>query len=301
MEVVHTSERERGQIYMPFVNWTLMLAVIALVLGFGSSTSLAAAYGVAVTGTMVITTILVSLLAWHVWGWRSRWAWALMGLFLVVETAYFLATATKITHGGWFPLAAGAGIYLVLTTWKQGRRLMQERQKDDALPLEQFLCSVSERAVRVPGTAVFLTSGASDAVPMSLLHNLKHNHVMHERVVVLTVVTDDAPRVCPSRRLRSDAVRPDVFRITIHYGFMEDPDIPKALANARLSELGFDYEPMRTSYFLTRETVIAAREPGMPMWRERLFAFLTRTATTKADFFHLPLNRVVEMGGHVEI
>ncbi|HYE52692.1 MAG TPA: potassium transporter Kup [Azospirillaceae bacterium] len=300
MGIVHTSEHEIGQIYMPFVNWTLMLLVVGLVLGFGSSTDLAAAYGVAVTGTMIITSVLISLVMFQLWGWRNRWAMALCALFIGVDFCFFLATATKIPYGGWFPLVVAVGAYLMLTSWKMGRRLVLAKLARDGLPVETFLTSLSDRAVRVPGTAVFLTA-AREEVPMSLLHNLKHNHVLHERVVILTVVVEETPRVQPSCRVKSQKLRDDFFRVTVHYGFMEDPDIPKALANARLAELGFDYEPMRISYFLNRETVIAARDCAMPLWREQLFAFLSRTATTTADFFHLPINRVVELGGHIEI
>lgn len=300
MAVRHTSETERGQIYMPFVNWTLMLAVIGLVLTFRESTNLAAAYGVAVTGTMLITTILVAILANRRWGWSGFWFKAFFGLMLAVDLAYFLATMTKVTHGGWFPLAAGACMFVILTTWRRGRDLVAERRRSDAVPIETVLSGASTRVLRVPGTAVFLCSRA-EGVPHALLHNLKHNKVLHERVVLLTVEVDESPRVCGETRLRSERLRDDLFRVVIRFGFMENPDIPKALANARLKDLGFDYEPMAISYFLTRETVIPSRNPGMEPWREKLFAFMSRTATTTADFFHLPLNRVVELGGTVEI
>ncbi|WP_240002360.1 potassium transporter Kup [Oleisolibacter albus] len=300
MSIVHTSEREIGQIYIPFVNWTLMLVVVGLVLGFGTSTNLASAYGMAVTGTMVITTALVALLAFNLWGWRGKWAWALLLLLLSVDIAYFLATATKITHGGWFPLAAGIAVFLVLTTWKKGRKLVQAKLRDESMPIEEFLSTLSSTVTRVPGTAVFLTS-AAEGVPLALLHNLKHNHVLHERVVLLTVKVEETPTVPGCDRVRSEQLRDDVFRVTVRCGFMEDTDVPKALANARRADLGFDYEPLRFSYFLTRETVVPSRDPGMEPWRERLFAFLSRSATTTADFFHLPPNRVVELGGHVEI
>lgn len=300
MQIIHTSEREIGQIYMPFVNWTLMLAVVALVIGFGNSTNLASAYGVAVTGTMVITTMLVSLLAFHHWGWKGKWAWALVILLLAVDLSYFLATATKITHGGWFPLAAGILAFVLMTTWKQGRKLVQRKLRENSLPMPQFLARLSDKVQRVPGTAVFLTAEPA-GVPLALLHNLKHNHVLHERVVLLTVKVEVTPRVPAEKRVQAEALRDDVFRVTLHYGYMEDPDVPKALANARRADLGFDYEPMRFSYFLTRETVVAAADPGLSPWRSALFAFLTRSATTTADFFQLPANRVVELGGHVEI
>lgn len=300
MEIIHTSEREIGQIYIPFVNWALMLAVVALVIGFGNSMNLAAAYGVAVTGTMLITTTLVSMLAFNHWGWRGIWAWGLVILLLCVDIAYFMATATKITHGGWFPLAAGIAAFLVMTTWKQGRLLVQAKLRENALPVVEFLGSLSERVSRVPGTSVFLTA-ETEGVPLALLHNLKHNHVLHERVVLLTVKVEAVPRVPPDQRITAEALREDIFRVIVRYGFMEDPDVPKALANARRADLGFDYEPMRFSYFLTRETVVPGSDSGMAPWRGHLFSFLSRSATRTADFFQLPVNRVVELGGHVEI
>nr|WP_188595146.1 potassium transporter Kup [Niveispirillum cyanobacteriorum] len=300
MNIIHTSEKEIGQIYMPFVNWALMLAVVALVLGFGSSTNLASAYGVAVTGTMMITTTLVALLAFNRWGWNGKFAIGFFVLLLAVDVAYFLATATKITHGGWFPLAAGLLAFTLMTTWKMGRKLLHAKLRDSAMPLQEFLGTLSSRISRVPGTSVFLTSDP-DGVPLAMLHNLKHNHVLHERVVVMTVKVVERPRVPIGERIVSEKLRDDVFRVTMVCGFMDDPDVPKALANAKRTDLGFDYEPLRFSYFLTRETVVPSAEPGMAPWREELFAFMMRSATTTADFFHLPLNRVVELGGHVEI
>jgi KUP system potassium uptake protein len=300
MDIVHTSEKEIGQIYIPFINWVLMAAVVALVLGFGTSTNLASAYGVAVTGTMLITTTLVSLLAFQRWGWHGPWAWGFVIFLLAIDLAYFLATATKITSGGWFPLAAGLCAFMLMTTWKTGRNLLHASLRASALPLEQFMATLSDRIVRVPGTAVFLTSDTS-GVPMALLHNLKHNHVLHERVVLLHVKVIESPRVPVAERIQSVKLRENVFQVTMRCGFMDDPDIPRTLANARRMDLGFDYEPLRMSYFLTRETVVPSAKPGMAPWREGLFAFMMRSATTTADFFHLPLNRVVELGGHVEI
>jgi KUP system potassium uptake protein len=300
MAVIHTSASERGQIYMPFINALLMVLVLALILGFRTSGNLAAAYGVAVTGTMTITTLLTAMLAYRRWGWRNGWAIGLFGLFLLIDLAYFLSTMTKIAQGGWFPLAAGAVTYLVLTTWSRGRRLVAARLTQDALPVEDFFTAISDRVHRAPGTAIFLCSKAEGA-PHALLHNLKHNHVLHERVALLTVLIDDAPRVPQDKKIVSRKLRDDVFIVTMRCGYMEDPDIPKALANARMRDLGFEYEPMRISYFLTKETVVPSSEPGMALWREKLFAFLGRSFTTTADYFHLPLNRVVELGGHIAI
>jgi KUP system potassium uptake protein len=300
MTIVHTSEREIGQIYIPFLNWTLMLFVMALVLGFQSSSKLASAYGTAVTGTMVIDSLLIAMVMFLLWGWGRRRVFIMVGCFLALDLAFFLANSTKILHGGWFPLAIGLAVFLILTTWKRGRVLLMARLRHDALPVEDFLASLSERVVRVPGTAMFLT-GTAEGVPLALLHNLKHNKVIHERVVLLTVIVDEVPFVNPDRRIEASLLAPGFHRLALRYGFMEDPNIPKALAHARSDQLGFFYEPMSISYFLSRETLIPSSAPGMALWREHMFAILSRMATSAMDFFHLPSNRVVELGSQVEI
>ena len=300
MTIVHTSEREIGQIYIPFLNWTLMLFVMALVLGFQSSSKLASAYGTAVTGTMVIDSLLIAMVMFLLWGWGRRRVFIMVGCFLALDLAFFLANSTKILHGGWFPLAIGLAVFLILTTWKRGRVLLIERLRHDAMPVVDFLASLSDRVVRVPGTAMFLT-GTSEGVPLALLHNLKHNKVIHERVVLLTVIVDEVPFVNPDRRIEASVLAPGFHRLMLRYGFMEDPNIPKALAHARSDQLGFFYEPMSISYFLSRETLIPSSVPGMALWREHMFAILSRMATSAMDFFHLPSNRVVELGSQVEI
>ncbi|MBI5164875.1 MAG: potassium transporter Kup [Magnetospirillum sp.] len=300
MTIIHTSEREIGQIYIPALNFILMVFVMALVIGFGSSSNLASAYGVAVTGTMVIDCLLIAMVMLLLWKWNPRRAAILVGIFLIADLAFFLANSTKIFHGGWFPLAIAVTVFLLLTTWKKGRVLLMERLRKDALPVDDFLASLSERVVRVPGTSVFLT-GATEGTPLALLHNLKHNKVLHERVVLLTVLVEEVPFVAEERRIEAAPIAPGMHRIILRYGFMQDPNIPKALAQARSDQLGFFWEPMSTSYFLSRETLIPSSEPGMALWREHLFAMMSKSATSAMDFFHLPSNRVVELGSQVEI
>ncbi len=300
MTIIHTSEREIGQIYLPFLNWTLAGFVIALVLGFRSSSNLASAYGVAVTGTMLIDTVLIGLVMTLIWGWKGRRTGILIAIFALVDAAFFLANATKIPYGGWFPLAIGIAIYLLLTTWKRGRGLLLARIRADAMPVDTFLGALSERVIRVPGTAIFL-SGAADGVPAALLHNMKHNKVVHERVILLTVRIEDRPFVPQEERIEAIDLGQGFRRLKLRYGFMQDPNIPRALANAKMDQLGFFYEPMTISYFLGRETIIASPKPGMAIWRESLFAWMARSATTAMVFFHLPVNRVVELGEQIEI
>jgi KUP system potassium uptake protein len=300
MTIIHTSKEEIGQIYLPFVNWMLMLAVGGLVLGFGTSSNLAAAYGVAVTGTMMIDSLLVAILMLLIWKWSPRKVGLVVGGFLVVDLAFFLANATKIPYGGWFPLAVGLAVFTVLTTWKHGRRVLMARLKSDALPVKDFLAGLSDRVPRVPGTAVFLT-GTSEGVPIALLHNLKHNRILHERVILLTVLVEETPFVSAENRIEAKPLAAGLHRLIVRYGFMESPNIPKALAQARSDQLGFFYEPMSVSYFVSRETVIPRRRPGFDGLRAQLFATLARTATSATDFFRLPSNRVVELGSQVEI
>ena len=300
MTIVHTSAREIGQVYIPMLNWTLMVVVIGLVFGFGSSSNLASAYGIAVTGTMIITTLLAGIVMVLNWRWRLRRVMVLMGTFLILELAFFLANSTKIPHGGWFPLAIGVVMFILLTTWKRGRTLLAARLATEALPVADFIAALSDRIPRVPGTAIFLTA-TPEGVPLALLHNMKHNKVLHERVIILTVCLEEVPVVAPERRLESRILAPGLQRLVLRFGFMEDLNIPKTLAHARTDQLGFFYEPMSISYFLSRETVIPSARPGMAPWREELFAWMARSATSTMDFFHLPSNRVVELGAQVEI
>lgn len=300
LRIIHTSEHESGQIYMPFVNWTLMVAVAILVASFGSSSKLAAAYGVAVTGTMAITAILVGLVMLLAWKWRRRTVLAIVGFFLLIDLAFFGANIVKIEHGGWFPLAIGLFVFTLLATWKRGRDVHLARIQSDSLPVRDFLASLSDRLIRVPGTAVFL-HGSAHGVPLALLHNIKHNKVLHERVVLLTVIVDDVPFVPNEWRIESKPLDHGFHQVLLHYGFMQDPDVPKALAQAREDELGFFYEPMSISYFLSRETIIPSGKPGLPLWQAYVYASLSRMAASAMDFFRLPINRVVELGGQVEI
>jgi KUP system potassium uptake protein len=296
MATVHTSEREQGQIYMPFVNWALMISVIALVLGFQSSSNLAAAYGVAVTGTMLITTILFSIIVFKVWRWNPIGASVVVGLFLAIDLSFFIACITKVTHGGWFPLVVGLAAFTLLMTWKKGRELLMRRMESSVLSVETFLNSLGNSVTRVPGTAVFMTSHA-DGIPNALLHNLKHNKVLHERVVLLTVLIEDVAHLPDSERINVTHVGRRFYRVLVRYGYMDDTDVPAALKCAA----SLEFSEMETSYFLGRETLIPSARPGMALWREGLFAWMSRSATSAMHFFKLPVNRVVELGTQVEI
>jgi KUP system potassium uptake protein len=298
MQIIHTSAAEMGQIYLPFVNWMLATFVAFLVLGFKSSTHLAAAYGIAVTGTMIIDALLLSVVAALLWKWKPVVLVAVIGTFLFVDLSFFTANLTKIAHGGWFPLAVGLIIFLVLTTWKRGRALLWERVSKDALELDTFLNAVSDRVPRVPGTAIFMT-GTATGTPGSLLHNLKHNKVLHEQVVVMTVRFEDIPYVPEDQRFEVTTLPKNFYRLLVRYGFMEEPNIPDALRKAERK--GLHCDPMQSSYFLSRETVIPSSKPGMAMWREHIFAWMSRSATSAMDFFNIPPNRVVELGTQVEI
>ncbi|HEY3431711.1 MAG TPA: potassium transporter Kup [Rhodocyclaceae bacterium] len=297
LEVHHTSAKEIGQIYLPGINWTLLAAVIALVIGFGSSTNLAAAYGIAVTGTMVITSILAFCVAHWLWGW-PLWRAALGALpFLVVDTAFFAANAVKVSDGGWFPLVFGLAIFLMLTTWKQGRRLLNARLEADAIPVDAFIQSCGVGSVtRVPGTAVFLTTNA-DGVPHALLHSLKHYKALHERIVLATVKVLDIPRVPEAQRVQVERQANDFWRVKVFYGFMDKPDLPVAMDWC--GEQGLVLDTMDTTFFLGRETLIPKLKSDMPFWREILFVAMFRNAGSAAAYFQLPPNRVVELGAQV--
>ncbi|WP_414705697.1 potassium transporter Kup [Pseudomonas sp.] len=299
MYIQHTSSDEQGQIYIGAVNWSLMVGVVLLVLGFESSGALASAYGVAVTGTMLMTTILVSAVMLLLWKWPPILAVPVLIGFLLVDGLYFAANVPKIVQGGAFPVIAGIALFVLMTTWKRGKQLLVERLDEGALPLPIFISSIRVQPPhRVQGTAVFLTA-RSDAVPHALLHNLLHNQVLHEQVVLLTVVYEDIPRVPPSRRFEVEAHGEGFFRVILHFGFTDEPDVPQALKLCHLDELNFS--PMRTTYFLSRETVIASKLEGMARWREALFAFMLKNANGNLRFFNLPLNRVIELGTQVEM
>jgi KUP system potassium uptake protein len=301
MSVVQTSARERGQIYIPGINWLLLLAVMGAVVGFGSSSRLASAYGVAVTGTMLVTTIVTFFLIRYGWGYPLWACIAATGFFALVDLAFFSSCLLKVADGGWFPLVIGAGVFLVMTTWRQGRSILFRRLKTSSVPLKPFLDTLfRDPPHRVPGTAVFLTA-TPEATPHALLHNLNHNKVLHERVVFLTVEVTDEPWVTFDKRVSLQKLGHGCWRMNVRYGFMNEPDITRALEVA--DGLGLELDTMTTSYFLSRETVIAVPEmpSGMAYWREKLFAMMTRNAGNAADYFKLPANRVIELGTKVEI
>ena len=299
MKIIHTSSAERGQIYMPHINWLLMIACIGLVLGFGSSTNLAAAYGIAVTLTMLIDTVLFFVAAQRLWHWSPVRAGALCALFFVVELAFVSANLFKIVHGGWFPLVVGAGIFAVMATWKTGRRLVWESLQNSALPRDLFFESIEHHAPqRIPGTAVFL-AGNPHGTPLALLHNLKHNKVLHERNILLTLVTEDIPYVPADQRAEVEALPAGFQRVLARYGFMEEPNVRELLATTALA--GGPIDVQKTTFFLSRETILPAGKKGMRLWRKWLFAVLSRNAQPATDFFKLPPNRVVELGMQVEL
>ncbi|URD61343.1 potassium transporter Kup [Sphingomonas sp. KRR8] len=298
LRITHTSETAAGQIYIPVINWALMVMVVLLVVTFRSSSNLAAAYGIAVTGAMAIDTILLAVVFGALWKWPAWKAWPLVALFLLVDTTYFGANLLKVPAGGWFPLLVGAIAFTLLTTWAKGRKLMIDRMAEASLPMEVFIKSAAVSATRVPGTAVFMTSSAK-GVPHALLHNLKHNKVLHERVMLLTVRIEDVPFVTSDKRLSHEDYGAGFFRIMLRYGFMEDIDVPADLQ--KLQGCGPKAKMMDTSFFLARQTLIASSRPGMAIWREKLFSWMLRNAESAMEFFKLPTNRVVELGSQVEI
>jgi KUP system potassium uptake protein len=299
MEIQHTSEREIGQVYLPAINWALLAAIIALVLGFRSSTNLAAAYGIAVTGTMAIDTILAVVVARALWGWGWVRAVTVAGFFLVIDLSFFSANALKIPQGGWFPLVVGVIVFTLLSTWKRGRRLMFERMQQGAIALEPFLAGIAAHPpTRVEGTAVFLTA-QTDGVPHAMLHNLIHNKVLHERVLLLTVITEDVPHVPDIDHVEAQSLGNNFYRVIMRYGFKDEPDIPKTLAQC--SNYGLEINMMETSFFLSRETLIPTVAPGMALWREKLYISMARNAGSATAYFKIPTNRVVELGTQIEL
>jgi KUP system potassium uptake protein len=294
--IKHTSADERGQIYVPFVNWALMLATIGLVLGFKSSSNLAAAYGIAVTLTMVITTILAYFLVRHVWGWSIPKALAVSAVFLAPELVFMGANAIKIEHGGWFPLVVGAAIFAMMLSWKRGREILSQRFREQLLPLDDFFDLMHvDIPARVPGTAVFMTS-TRDGTPPAMLHNFMHNRVVHQHIVLLTVVTSDSARVAEADRFKLEDMDHGFVRLIGKYGFMEQPDAPRLLLDA-----GVITSVEHTTFFLGRENLIATQHPGMARWRVGLFAFLTRNAQPATKFFNIPPDRVFEIGAQIEL
>ncbi|MCC6202011.1 MAG: potassium transporter Kup [Gammaproteobacteria bacterium] len=297
MQIVHTSGSARGQIYVPLTNWTLYVSVILLVLGFETSSNLAAAYGVAVTLTMLIDTILIAFVMALLWRWHRLAIVAVVSGLLLVDIAFFAANAIKIPVGGWFPLVIGFATFATLTTWRRGRTLVAEEMTKQSIPMEAFIGAIGG-VHRVAGTAVFMTS-STEGVPAALLHNLKHNQVLHERVALVTVHTTDTPTVGDADRIELWRMANGFMRIIVNYGFMETPDIPKALALC--APLGEVFEPMQTTFFLSRETIVPKLTRTMHPLRARLFALMSRNATAASDFFQIPTNRVVELGTQLVI
>jgi len=299
MNIRHTSLTEYGQIYIPAVNWLLMISCIIVVLGFRSSTNLAAAYGIAVTSTMAITTIIFYIVARERWRWSLPLAGGLCAFFLLIDLAFFGANIIKIPHGGWFPIVVAIVLFIVMTTWKKGRRLLAGRLMSNTLPLKEFLSDVAKvNPHRVSGTAVFM-SGNAEGTPNALVQNLEHNRVLHEQIVLLTVKTQQVPYVEPEGRVQVHKIEQGFYRMIISYGFMEDPDIPKVFAIVDAPGLNLDVQ--RTTFFVGRETLIAKENHGMALWREKIFALMSKNATNATTYFCLPPNRVVEMGSQVEI
>ncbi len=299
MQVRHTSDQAIGQIYIPFINWVLLAGVAALVLGFKSSGNLASAYGIAVTGTMAIDTILAFTVVWAFWKWPLPLVLGGAAFFLVIDLAFLGANVPKIIHGGWFPLVIGLIIFTLLTTWKRGRELLLQRVQSDDIDLTAFIEGiVSFDHQRVPGTAIFLHA-TGKGVPHALLHNLSHNKVLHERVVILRAITVEVPSIPDANRIHLTELGNGFYRLEIRFGFREEPDIPNALTLC--DALGLHFAMMETSFFLSRETLIPTNLPGMALWRESLFAAMAQNAESAMRFFKLPVNRVVELGTQIEI
>ena len=302
--IVHTSAREAGQIYIPEVNYGLMVSCLLVVIGFGSTSALGAAYGIAVTGTMAITSVLFVVVAAGRWHWPRWRAFSLAAAFLAIDLAFLGANALKIEHGGWVPLAIAIALFTLMTTWKRGRQILRERLTEIAMPLDTFLTSIGESTIpRVPGTAVFMTSDAGGA-PVVLLHHLKHNKVLHEKVILLSVHTTGIPEVKNTDRLTMQRLDHGFVRVVVQYGFMESPDVKEVMELLRRQ--GIRTRPLDTSYYLGREQLIPTRKAWkrggltMNVWRKRLFAVMARNSRSAAEFFQLPPNRVVELGTQIE-
>jgi KUP system potassium uptake protein len=300
MAIRHTSEKEIGQVYMPAMNWALLVAVLAAVVGFGSSSALASAYGIAVIGTMLVTTFLAFFVARYRWRYALTAIIPLAALFLLVEGAFFSASLLKVAQGGWFPLLIAAAVLTVMLTWRRGRAILMSSLKHSSVPLEDFIASIQVHPpVRVHGTAVFMTS-TPDAVPHALLHNLAHNKVLHERVVFVTVVSTDEPYVTEGDRIRLEPIGMNCYRLRVYFGFKDEPDVTAALALC--ARYGLEFPLLETSFFLSRENIIPTRnDTGMAFWREKLFTAMARNATSPIEYFNLPANRVIEVGARIEI
>ena len=299
LEIMHTSERQIGQIYIPTVNWVLMAATLMLVFSFRTASNLAAAYGVAVTTTMVITTTLFYEVAREKWHWSLRHIIPIATFFLVIDLAFFGANMLKLPKGGWVPLLIALVVYVVMDTWKRGRALLRERLRERSMPIDLFLADIAKHPERrVKGTAIFMT-GTAAGIPPALLHNLKHNRIVHERVILLTVVTEEVPRVGGEGRLDIEDLGEGFYRVIAHYGFMQDPVMDELLVS--LKEHGLTLTPMDTSYYLGRDTLLTTSRPGLAPWRKVLFDIMSRNARSATAFFGIPANRVVELGAQIEL
>ncbi|MFN2203767.1 MAG: potassium transporter Kup [Caldilineaceae bacterium] len=299
INIRHTSSEEYGQIYVPGINWILMIACIALVIAFGSSSALASAYGVAVTTTMVITTVLLFSIERKKWHWPVAAAVVFTAFYLTVDLSFWGANLLKIPDGGWFPLAIGAVVFTLMVTWRQGRRVLAKRLSETTVPFDDFVHQLNaDKVPRVPGTAVFMYSNPA-GTPPALINNLKHNKVLHDNVILLSVESERVPHVPARSRIELEQLEHGFSRVVLHYGFMQDPNVARDLA--RCQALGLDVDPLRASYFLGREWLIPADDPDMASWRQRLFAVMSRNSRNATDFFHLPPGRVVELGTQVEL
>ncbi len=299
MQVKHTSSEQMGQIYLPWINRMLLVLTLAVVVGFRSSDNLGAAYGIAVVGTMTIDSILVMIVFRRMWNWTRVQVGVVGALFLFVDLAFLTANADKVEHGGWFPLVLGTVIFTLMATWRRGRELVVREIRHGGLALEPFIASiVAHPPLRVPGTAVFLTA-SPEGVPHALLHNLKHNKVLHERNTMLTVETVDTPIAENDERVEVEPLGDEFYRVTLRFGFAEDPDVPNMLETVTVCGMPFDM--MDTTFFLSRESIVATDRPGMALWRDKLFAFMSRNAIPATAFFQIPGNRLIELGTQVEI
>jgi KUP system potassium uptake protein len=298
-EIRHTSESQSGQIFIPRINRLLLIAVMLLVLMFKSSSALASAYGISVTGTMVVTGMIAFVVVWRVWRWSPLAAAALIAPFLFLDLTFLAANLLKVVEGGWVPLALGTWVMLLMYTWRRGSRLLFEKSRKLEFPLADLVSMLEKRPPqRVSGTAVFLTSDPNSA-PTALMHSLKHYKVLHEKNVILTIETASTPRVDPSERVRLEQMSPTFTKVALKFGFMETPNVPKALAIAR--KLGWQFDIMSTSFFLSRRALKPAAHSGMPRWQDHLFIALSRTANDATDYFQIPSGRVVEVGTQITV
>ncbi len=299
LEIKHTSESEIGQIYVPQINWGLMICVLTLILMFQSSSKLASAYGVAVTGSLAIDTLVVFVVVQVYWRWQLWQALLVCGFFLAIDVVFFSSAMLKIADGGWFPLLIGAIVFLLLSTWYKGRSILRSQMREDSIPIEKFVARVTDaKPIRVPGTAIFLTGDLAN-VPFTLLHNLKHNKVLHNRVVFMSMATEDRPFVAENERLKLEELGKGFYRLHVRYGFKESPNVPRALGAC--ASLGLKFDLMETSFFLGREKLVPGLHSKMYHWRDKIFIWMSRNAVSATDFFRIPSNRVVEVGTQVEM